>query len=110
MRNVGFTALVPKYQFAGTLEEQPREFRDNLFLRRMLATGKNKESGIADTSYWGRELEFFIFGSARFNQTPNSGFTSSSLRMASGSLGQVLGATQADHKFLLCGDVYGRCH
>ncbi len=30
-------------------------------------------SGIADTSYWGPELEFFIFNSIRYEQTMNSG-------------------------------------
>jgi glutamine synthetase len=32
------------------------------------------DSGIADTSYWGPEAEFFIFNSVRFDQTANSGF------------------------------------
>ena len=32
------------------------------------------DSGIADTSYWGPEAEFFIFNSARFDQTANAGF------------------------------------
>ena len=31
-------------------------------------------SGIADTSYWGPEAEFYIFDSARFNQNQHSAF------------------------------------
>ncbi len=31
-------------------------------------------TGIADTSYWGPEIEFYIFNSLRFDQTPNSGY------------------------------------
>ena len=33
-----------------------------------------KDSGIADVSYWGPEPEFFVFDSARFDQTTNSGY------------------------------------
>jgi glutamine synthetase len=33
-----------------------------------------KASGMADVSYWGPELEFFIFDGARFDQTVHSGF------------------------------------
>jgi glutamine synthetase len=33
-----------------------------------------KRTGIADTSYWGPELEFFIFDSVRFDQNAHSGF------------------------------------
>ena len=32
------------------------------------------DSGIADTSYWGPEAEFFIFNSVRFDQTANSSY------------------------------------
>ena len=32
------------------------------------------ESGLADTSYWGPELEHFVFDSARFNQDARSGY------------------------------------
>jgi len=31
-------------------------------------------TGIADTSFWGPELEFFIFDDVRFDQTENSGY------------------------------------
>ncbi|MCH8814098.1 MAG: type I glutamate--ammonia ligase [Chloroflexi bacterium] len=33
-----------------------------------------KSTGIADTSYWGPELEFFIFDDVRFGQTENEGY------------------------------------
>ena len=33
-----------------------------------------KESGLADTSYWGPELEHFVFDSARFDQNERSGY------------------------------------
>ncbi len=33
-----------------------------------------KSTGIADTSYWGPEIEFYIFDSVRFDQTYNEGF------------------------------------
>ncbi len=33
-----------------------------------------KDSGVADTSYWGPEVEFYIFDSVRYNQTYNEGF------------------------------------
>jgi glutamine synthetase len=33
-----------------------------------------KSTGIADTSYWGPELEFFIFNSARFEQNSHMAF------------------------------------
>jgi glutamine synthetase len=33
-----------------------------------------KSTGLADTSYWGPEIEFFIFDSIRFGQTANEAF------------------------------------
>ena len=33
-----------------------------------------KTTGIAEKSFWGPELEFFIFDNIRYDQTPNSGY------------------------------------
>ena len=33
-----------------------------------------KSTGIADTSYWGPEMEFFLFDDIRFDQTTNAGY------------------------------------
>src|SRR3954470_14672643 len=33
-----------------------------------------KTTGLADTSYWGPEIEFFIFDSIRFGQSANEGY------------------------------------
>lgn len=33
-----------------------------------------KSTGVADKSFWGPELEFFIFNDVRFDQTENSGY------------------------------------
>ena len=33
-----------------------------------------KSTGIADTSYWGPEAEFYMFDSVRYDQTANSGY------------------------------------
>ena len=33
-----------------------------------------KSTGIADTSYWGPEAEFYIFDSVRFDQNQHSGY------------------------------------
>ncbi len=33
-----------------------------------------RSTGIADTSYWGPEAEFFVFNDIRFDQTENSGY------------------------------------
>ncbi len=47
--------------------------RDPRFVARK-AEAYLKQSGLADISYWGPEMEFFIFGSARFDQTVNAGY------------------------------------
>jgi glutamine synthetase len=47
--------------------------RDPRFVARK-AVNYMKQSGIADTAYFGPELEFFVFDSARFDQTQYSGY------------------------------------
>ena len=47
--------------------------RDPRFIARK-AVNYMKASGIGDTAYFGPELEFFVFNSARFDQTQYSGY------------------------------------
>jgi glutamine synthetase len=47
--------------------------RDPRFVARK-AEAYLKSTGIADTSYWGPEAEFYIFDSARFGQNQHSGY------------------------------------
>jgi glutamine synthetase len=47
--------------------------RDPRFLAQK-AVNYMKSSGIADTAYFGPELEFFVFDNVRFDQTQNSGY------------------------------------
>ena len=57
------------------LEPQTREWftRDPRYIAQK-AEMYLKETGIADTSYWGPELEHFVFDAARFDQTSHSGY------------------------------------
>ena len=47
--------------------------RDPRYIARK-AVNYMKASGVADTAYFGPELEFFVFDSARFDQTQHSGY------------------------------------
>ena len=53
-----------------TLENYPRDVR---YITQK-AEEYLKSTGIADTSYWGPEAEFFVFNDIRYSQTANSGF------------------------------------
>lgn len=53
-----------------TLENYPRDVR---YITQK-AEEYLKSTGIADTSYWGPEAEFFVFNDVRYAQTANSGF------------------------------------
>ena len=53
-----------------TLESYPRDVR---YITQKAEAYLNA-TGIADTSYWGPEAEFFIFNDIRYGQTANAGF------------------------------------
>ena len=53
-----------------TLENYPRDVR---YITQK-AEEYLKSTGIADTSYWGPEAEFFVFNDVRYAQTANYGF------------------------------------
>ncbi len=57
------------------MEPETREWfsRDPRYIAQK-AEAYLKETGIADISNWGPELEHFVFDSARFDQTANSGY------------------------------------
>ena len=57
------------------MDPQTRDFyqRDPRYIAQK-AESFLKSSGIAEVSYWGPELEFFIFDGARFDQTTHSGY------------------------------------
>ena len=66
---------VPTVSMLSNVMEPNREWfaRDPRFIAQK-AEEFLKESGIAETSYWGPELEHFVFDSARFDQTSHSGY------------------------------------
>ncbi len=66
---------IPTLSVICNIMEPTREYftRDPRFIAQK-AEEFLKQSGLADLSYWGPELEHFIFDSARFDQTGNSGY------------------------------------
>lgn len=61
--------------FCNVLDPETRELfsRDPRYIAQK-AESYLQESGLADTSYWGPELEHFVFDSARFDQDSRSGY------------------------------------
>ncbi|MSQ06832.1 MAG: type I glutamate--ammonia ligase [Dehalococcoidia bacterium] len=66
---------IPTLSVICNIMEPTREYftRDPRFIAQK-AEAFLAQSGLADLSYWGPELEHFIFDSARFDQTANSAF------------------------------------
>jgi len=76
------TAVIdPFYQiptltmFCNVMDPESREWydRDPRYIAQK-AEDFLKDSGLADVSYWGPELEHFVFDSARFDQNSHSGY------------------------------------
>ena len=76
------TAVVdPFYQiptltmFCNVMDPESRELydRDPRYIAKK-AEDYLKDTGLADVSYWGPELEHFVFDSARFDQNSHSGY------------------------------------
>ena len=59
---------------AGGMNQRGPYSRDPRYVARKAERYLREESGIADVSYWGPELEFFIFDTARFHQDARSGY------------------------------------
>ncbi len=61
--------------FCNVLDPETREMfsRDPRYIAQK-AESYLTQSGLADTSYWGPELEHFVFDSARFDQDAHSGY------------------------------------
>ena len=61
--------------FCNVLDPETREMfsRDPRYIAQK-AESYLKQSGLADTSYWGPELEHFVFDSARFDQDAHSAY------------------------------------
>lgn len=61
--------------FCNVLDPETRELfsRDPRYIAQK-AEAYLKSSGLADTSFWGPELEHFVFDSARFDQDSHSGY------------------------------------
>ena len=61
--------------FCNVMDPETREWfsRDPRYIAQK-AEAYLRESGLADTSYWGPELEHFVFDSARFDQNAHSGY------------------------------------
>ncbi len=62
--------------FCNVLDPITRDFfsRDPRWVAQKAEVYLREESGIADVSYWGPELEHFVFDSARFGQDQHSGY------------------------------------
>ena len=70
-----FLTIPTLTMFCNVMDPETRELfsRDPRYVAQK-AEAYLKESGLADVSYWGPELEHFVFDSARFDQDQRSGY------------------------------------